>query len=366
MSVMMEARKVQKVGYSTLIVSLPKNWVEEVGLKQGDIVSFRREPDGGITVYPGLTRERESYRYVVSADLCNSPNLLTRIITASYLTGHDTIQVVSKKELSRQHLEEVRAASRRLTGLGIVEQNLRSVTLQSFVDPTKFPIYGLMRRLQIILSSMIETAVKAVVEGRTALAEEVLHMEEEADRIYWMIVRQLLLAVVDKRVSKEVGIEGSMHVIGNRVIAKSLEQVGDLASQLAQEALKLKGDAKKIDPRLIKGIVDFSERVRSIIEDSFNALMKGDVKKSNECIERVAECEQLERSLTADVMRNVKEVNLAVGLRSIIWDVGQMAKYSEAIAEVAINRYIEVPSDHVLWEKAEAHDTRPIVRKAEA
>jgi len=367
LSVMMEARKVQKVGHSTLIVSLPKEWVVEVGLKQGDIVSFRREPDGGITIYPGLTRERESYRYVVSADLCNSPNLLTRIITANYLTGHDTIQVVSGKELSKQHLEEVRAVSRRLTGLGIVEQNLRSVTLQSFVDPTKFPIYGLMRRLQIILSSMIETAVKAVVEGRPALAEEVLHMEEEADRIYWMILRQILLAVLDKRVSKEVGIEGSMHVVGNRVIAKSLEQMGDLASQVALEALRLKSDAKKINPTLIKGIVDFSDRVRSLIEDSFNALMKGDVKKSNEVIERVAECEQLERSLTADLMRNVKEVNLAVGLRSIIWDVGQMAKYSEAIAEVAINRYIEVPSSHVLWEKVEAHEARPAVpRKVEA
>src|SRR5437867_7522165 len=91
MSLMMEARKVQKVGYSTLIVSLPKDWVEEVGLKQGDIVSFRRESDGGITVYPGLTKERESFRYIIDADLCDSPNLLTRIITANYLTGHDTI-----------------------------------------------------------------------------------------------------------------------------------------------------------------------------------------------------------------------------------------------------------------------------------
>ncbi len=365
MSLMMEVRKVQKVGYSTLIVSLPKHWVDEVSLKQGDIVSFRREPDGGITIYPGLTRERENYRYVISADLCNSPNLLTRIITANYLTGHDTIQIVAKKELSKQHLEEVRGVSRRLTGLGIVEQNLSSVTLQSFVDPTKFPIYGLMRRLQIILSSMIETGVKAVVEGRTSLAEEVLHMEEEADRIYWMILRQLLLAVVDKRVSKEVGIEGSMHVIGNRVIAKSLEQIGDLASQIAEEALKLKTEAKKIDQRLIRGIVEFSERVRGLIEDSFNALMKGDVRKSNECIERVATCEQTERSLTADLMRNVRDVSLAVGLRSIIWDVGQMAKYCEAIAEVAINRYIEAPNDFVLWEKVESHEGKVSPRKAE-
>src|SRR2546428_11298750 len=259
---MMEARKVQKVGYSTLIVSLPKDWVEEVGLRQWAIVAFRRESDGGITVYPGLTKGRESVRDIIDADLCDSPNLLTRIITATYLTGHDTIQIVSKKELSSRHLEEGRGVSRRLTGLGVVEQSLKSVTLQSFVDPTKFPIYGLMRRLQIILSSMLEQAVKSVVEGRVALADEVLHMEEEADRIYWMIIRQLLLAVLDRRVAKEGGIEGPMHVVGNRVIAKSLEQMGDLASHIAQEALRLKGDAKSVDPKLTKGILELSDRVR--------------------------------------------------------------------------------------------------------
>jgi len=347
----MEARKVQKVGYSTLIVSLPKDWVEEVSLKQGDIVTFRRESDGGITVYPGLTKERENHRYMIDADLCDGPNLLTRIITANYLTGHDTIQITSKKELSSRHLEEVRGVSRRLTGLGIVEQTLKSVTLQSFVDPTKFPIYGLMRRLQIILSSMLEQAVKSVVEGRMAMADEVLHMEEEADRIYWMIIRQLLLAVLDRRVAKEVGIEGPMHVVGNRVIAKSLEQMADSASHVALEAQKLKGDGKNVDPKITKGLLELSDKVRSLIEDSFNALMKGDVKKSNECIERVEACETLERSLTADLMKSVKDVNLAVGLRSIIWDVGQMARDSVSIAEVGINRKLETPSDFCQWEK---------------
>src|SRR6266702_3414443 len=330
---MMEARKVQKVGYSTLIVSLPKDWVEEVGLKQGDIVSFRRESDGGITVYPGLTRERESFRYIIDADLCDSPNLLTRIITANYLTGHDTIQIVSKKELSSRHLEEVRGISRRLTGLGIVEQSLKSVTLQS------------------ILSSMLEQAVKSVVEGRVALADEVLHMEEEADRIYWMIIRQLLLAVLDRRVAKEVGIEGPMHVVGNRVIAKSLERMADSASHVALESQKLKGNGKSVEVKITKGLLELSDKVRSLIEDSFNALMKGDLKKSNECIERVGACENLERSLTADVMKIVKDVNLAVGLRSIIWDVGQMARDSVSIAEVGINRKLETPSDFCQWEK---------------
>src|SRR5467141_1516697 len=134
---MMEARKVQKVGYSTLIVSLPKDWVEQVSLKQGDIVTFRRESDGGITVSPGLTRERENFRYVINADICDAPNLLTRIITATYLTGHDTIQIIARRELAQRHLEEVRAVSRRLTELGIVEQSLKSGTVHVVVDPTK-------------------------------------------------------------------------------------------------------------------------------------------------------------------------------------------------------------------------------------
>src|SRR3989442_12571377 len=107
-----------------------------------------------------------------------------------------------------------------------------------------------MRRLQIILSSMIETGVKAVFEGRTNLAEEVLHMEEEADRIYWMIIRQLLLAVTDRRGGKEVGVKGPMHVVGNRIIAKRLEQMGGLGAHVAQGGPRLESEGKKGDAQL--------------------------------------------------------------------------------------------------------------------
>ncbi len=50
-------------------------------------------------------------------------------------------------------------------------------------------------------------------------------------------------------------------------------------------------------------------------------------------------------------MKSVRDVNLAVGLRSIIWDVGQMARDSVSIAEVGINRKLETPSDFCQWEK---------------
>ena len=39
-----------------------------------------------------------------------------------------------------------------------------------------------MRRLQIIISTMLDASIKALVEGRPELAVEVTHMEEGLDR----------------------------------------------------------------------------------------------------------------------------------------------------------------------------------------
>jgi phosphate uptake regulator len=216
----MEARKVQRVGYSTLTVSLPRNWVGDVNLKAGDIVSIKREDDGSLKLIPGTERKSDEAKNVlVKADLCSSPNLLTRVITGNYILGHDTIQIAAKDELRKVHLGEIQSTIKRVTGLSIVEQTLKQVTLQSFVDPTRFPIYGLMRRLHIIISAMLDASIKALLERKAELAAEVTQMEEESDRIYWLIVRQLLLAIRDRSTASKMGINSPLHIVGDRVVA---------------------------------------------------------------------------------------------------------------------------------------------------
>ncbi len=341
----LEARKVQRVGYSTLTVSLPRGWVQDVKLKAGDIVSIKREDDGSLKLIPGTEHKREEVRNcIVNADLCNSPNLLTRIITANYILGHDTIQVVAKDELKKVHLEEIRATIRRLTGLSIVEQTLKQVTLQSFVDPTRFPIYGLMRRLHIIMLSMLDASIKALVEGRPELAAEVSHMEEEADRIYWLIVRQLLLAIRDRSVGSKIGMESPVHILGNRVVAKTLEEMADSAENIANEVLALK-DREMASETILNDIAKFSAQVTKISEHSIKALLTGEINLANEAVEIVQSAENDERRLTQKVLTFVKDVSVAAGLRTIVWNLGQIAKYCGMIGEVTINRIMEKPSE---------------------
>ena len=341
----MEARKVQRVGYSTLTVSLPKAWVEDVKLKAGDIISIKREDDGSLKLILGTEHKREEVKNcIVNADLCSSHNLLTRVITANYILGHDAIQIVAKGELKKGHLEEIRATTKRVTGLSIVELTLRQITLQSFIDPTRFPIYGLMRRLHVITSSMLDVSIRALVERRPELAAEVPHMEEESDRIYWLIVRQLLLAIRDRSTASKMGIESPLHIVGNRVVAKTLEEMGDSAEIVANEVLALK-DQEVPSETILNDIAKFSTQVTKIAEQSFKAFLAGDIKLANEALEMVETTENDERRLTQKLLTYVKDATVAASLRIIIWNLGQIAKYCRIIGEVTINRIMEKPSE---------------------
>jgi len=338
----LEARKVQRVGYSTLTVSLPRDWVEDVKLKAGDIVSIKREDDGTLKLIPGTEHKRDEVKNcIVNADMCNSDHLLTRVITANYILGHDTIQVLAKDELKKHHLEEVRTTTQRLTGLSIVEQTLKSVTLQSFVDPTRFPIYGLMRRLHIIITSMLDASMKALLERRPELAGEVAHMEEESDRIYWLIVRQLLLAIRDRSVGSKIGIESPIHIPGNRVVAKTLEEMADSAESIANEVLVLK-DKEIVSEAIIHDVTRFCAQVVKISEQSMKALLTSDIILSNEAVELVETAENDERKLTQKIL-TLKDVGVATSLRIIVWNLGQISKYCRIIGEITINRIMERP-----------------------
>lgn len=340
----MEARKVQRVGYSTLTVSLPRDWVEDVKLKAGDIVSIKREDDGSLKLIPGTEHKREEVKNcIVNADLCSSPNLLTRVITANYILGHDTIQVAAKDELKKVHLEEIRATTQRLTGLSIVEQTLKQITLQSFVDPTRFPIYGLIRRLHIIIVSMLDVSIKALTERRPELAAEVSHMEEESDRIYWLIVRQLLLAIRDRSVGSKIGIESPLHIAGNRVVAKTLEEMADAAENIANEVLSIK-DREIGSDSILNDLAKFASQVTKISEQSIKALLTCDILLANEAVEMVQTGENDEKKLTQKVLTHVKDVTAAVSLRAIVWNLGQISKYCRMIGEVTINRILEKPT----------------------
>lgn len=238
----MESRKVQRVGYSTLSVSLPSDWVKSVGLQRGDRVAFMPERDGSLRLVPGplVERETEAEENVVKSDLCDEPRMLERVVVGNYILGCDTLRIVSSKRIRSEHVEETRSIARRLIGLSIIEETPNQIVLQCSIDPAKFKINMLMRRLSIIASTMHEEAMQAFIDFDIGLAEDTIRREEEADMMYWLALRLLLSAQRVQAVAEKIGLEKSSQIPGNRLILKYLETIADCAECIAKRVIELR------------------------------------------------------------------------------------------------------------------------------
>ncbi|MEM2875416.1 MAG: AbrB/MazE/SpoVT family DNA-binding domain-containing protein, partial [Candidatus Bathyarchaeia archaeon] len=151
----MEYRKVQRVGASTLAISLPNEWVKELGLKKGDVIFFDQEGDGTLKLMTVKQMEEGPEKVVeINADHCKDPSMLGRILMAIYSLGYNTIKVMSTNRLKIDQLDTIRNVTRELMGIGVMEETHNYVILQSSIDVTKFPLDTLLRRLYVIASTM--------------------------------------------------------------------------------------------------------------------------------------------------------------------------------------------------------------------
>jgi len=342
----LEIRKVQRVGHSTLTVSLPRDWVRQVGLKQGGVVTLRLSEFGELIVTPGSEIESEEMTVCkINADACKDREFLARMITGNYILGRDTIIVSSSTDLKPEQLAEIRNSTRRLSGLGIVEQTPKETMIQCFLDPSKFTVTGLLTRLHKVAVSMLETSMQALMDRKFSLALEVLELENEADRLYWLILRQIFRAISKIPLSRHVGIESATHAVGYRAVSKHLEEMADCSESIANLVLSMADENCTQYASVIEEVCKFGAETLAVSKSGMDSLSMLDVDLANQIIARSEHVEELEKDVTELVVSSVQERKLAIALRGIVWNLAEISRSSQMIAEVAMNRYLESNSD---------------------
>jgi len=263
------------------------------------------------------------------------------------------VVITSSKDLTSEHLWEIRSTVQRLMGLSIVEQTPKQVVIQSFVDPSKFPVSGLIQRLHRVGLSMQEAAVTALLGKRQDIAGEVLQMENEADRIYWLIVRQLILATTKLTAARDIGVFNPQHALGNRIVSKYLECIADCAENMAKEVIGIKDEDYERHRSVLGEIAEMNDAVRLISENTMKAFVKLDAGLANKSIEDGIRAQTRDRKISEKIVDDISNRNVALALRSITWNLTETARYCQMIAEVTINRYLEEPSELCDFKKAE-------------
>lgn len=150
-----EQRKLVKLGKSTLVVSLPAEWIKRKKLKAGDTLTLYIGENEIIIAPSG---ETTSSKLTVKLRVKSAENnIVYRTIVSAYINGATEISVeVEDVSLLKEAIKQAKEATSRLIGLEIVDQSLDRIVLQTFTDIRSHDVPSLVNRSLKFLISMIK------------------------------------------------------------------------------------------------------------------------------------------------------------------------------------------------------------------
>ena len=278
---MVESRKLQKTGGSTLIVSLPKKWTTENKLKAGSEVRLTEQPDGTITIDPNQTNLRKK----ISVVKCNDEESqhLFRDLIGVYLAGGTEIKVIGNPSLTVKERKTIRKFSASVIGLEIIEEEATQAILTDMSNPGALPFRTAIKRLYKIVSAMYNDSI-LILEGSEDLAADVVDRDKEADKLQWFIERQFNMMLENSNLSRQLEASAFEGVVYSNV-ARYLERIADHACRLAEigyvaglipgrKMLPLANDAGDIMEEAMKSFINNDPRKATVIIDKGKKTMQ--------------------------------------------------------------------------------------------
>jgi len=343
----MESRKVQRLGPSTLAMTLPAEWAKEYGVEKGDEVSIRMGGKGTLTVLPESANTEDSTATIHADEL--DAGALERAIVAQYVLGRRVIHVQQREgALDSDHINAVYRAETQLMGLGVIEETPERIAIRCSVDPEDFTLDNLLERLENTGSTMREEAIKALAHGNPDLAQRALNRERQANKIFVLLLRLIFTAYQNPNLARAVGLESGFPLIGYRSVAKNLELTADNADDIAEIVLDVNDHSFDLDQAAMREIREFNDKISDLTSLAVRAVVERDYDLTIEARELFHELSDREQTILQDLPEMSNEELLQV--REVLVTLQQTAQYAMRNAEIAANLSLNEESDHVTIE----------------
>ncbi|MEM1578641.1 MAG: phosphate uptake regulator PhoU [Archaeoglobaceae archaeon] len=315
---MMVVRKLQLIGGSSYMVSLPKEWVKENKLSQGDEIVLEIEKKV-ITLYPKGFKEDIRVSKVEISDLKRyDEKFLRRFIYALYIQGVDEIKIVDKN-LNSRLISKLSEIVKSLIGMEIIDTSDKVVL--KCLTVTDFDVYGVVRRMTQIVNTIMETLIEAIKNKDFTALSEFKSLEDDTDRLYLLAVRQ------EHRLVREFSSPAKWNelrlILGIRTVAKLIEEIIDNLENFSNHVRTVSLDELEILERFM---VELSKAFEMVSRAYFNS----ELETSEESIQLL---EEIEKKMTQQFYGTPQ---YRLSLESLI----SACRHMKSIGEIALNKSV--------------------------
>jgi phosphate uptake regulator len=336
-------RRVQRTGSSSLSITLPKAWTDSMNLQTGDALRFRDLGEGRLEISPAKAEgPSERRQKLLRIDATGAPpKLLARLLVGAYITGQDQIVVTARSGLTAEQRQEVRRTVSHVLGMTVVEEESGGIEVQNFVDPGKYQFHRLMSQVVRMLRSELETCRSVLSGGHRSALQQLGPMEDEIDRFYLLMVRQLLLSSDDFQIARDIGVESHHYQIGYRLVAKVLEVTGDLISGVGNELGENLPGLQRAPKPAVASLVALMVAVEELLEQTMDAFTRLSVVDANAALNEIDRRLPADQALGDTLARHVSDRRVAVAAQRIVSNLLVALEMLVIVNEVTINRSVE-------------------------
>jgi phosphate uptake regulator len=314
-------RRLQKIG-SSILVSLPKEWVEANNLdKSAEVELETSDNTVSITVKEA---ERPSKEVIISYPLPQEENIVADIIGA-YLLGYDIIRIKGKTSIPIEDREKIRNSMRRLVGMEIVEEDSSNVNVQFLLDAATLNPQKILKRISSISLGMFNDISLALNTGDKSNLQTLSNRDDEVDRQYFLLVRLIRSTINDKRLASMFNLK-NIDVIDYRIAANIMETSSDTLVEIANSISN-----SKLSKNELRKIYELTKDIELIHQKSIDAFIEQNRRLA---IDAISSHRKFQKKIS-DIRSSIEQTNqLQIDLLDLIYMFEGVSKSWADIADL--------------------------------
>lgn len=326
------ARRLQRIG-SSILISLPSQWIKNNNLKKGSIVPVDINRDNSISIFPSEDMVEESKEVTIPYSAASMDTLVNQVYGA-YLLGYDVIRIKAGSPISFEDADRVKKAMRKLVGLEIVDEDGLHISAQFLLDANTLDAEKILRRMSAIVAGMYRDLLDAIKSREISIRKVISGRDDEVDRQYFLLVRLIRSAMMDQRLAGKLNLS-NIDILDYRIAANLLESAGDYIVDLAASMQ----DLSRI--RVVDEIIEAGVLVEKMQEKSVAAFVNKNRSESNVVVKTYERFNEILNSVKNNT--ESKKPESAVALLNLTYSIDKIARCWVDVADLVKPVHLTAP-----------------------
>ena len=276
-----ETRKIQRLGTSSLVVTLPKAWVNRVNLKPGDTVYVVVEGDS-VRIIPGSLPKPEPGKLVLELRVDEAKSLAPHIVGCLYVMGHREVYI-KLEEADLQVINRILESTSRLLGAEASCQGDNTIRFNVVLDSEKIDITSYILSMVRNLSLLIQAIKNTSRESPKTDISSVKMLFNEVTRTQHFIIRYLLLYLRSSRTPISLSAPPQSILIASTLLGQA-----GLIAYRASERLSRDPDRE----RILDWITSLADEATKIVDSLADLVKRPEAAKSIDLLRAVEELKE--------------------------------------------------------------------------